>query len=298
MKKNALRFWLAAARLRTLPLAAASILCGGYVARVQDGLHPFILLLCLATALALQIFSNLANDYGDAQNGADHSGRQGPSRMVASGRLSAAAMQRVLIGTAILCCLLGILLLSVALNTATAGGWLFWLAAGTACITAAYRYTAGSRPYGYAGWGDAAVCLFFGWVGVLGSAYLQTGNFEAAALLPATALGLWCSMVLNLNNMRDIRSDLAAGKLTIAARLGLPLAKHYHHFLALTAALLWSIWLLVLPDTPIWLLLVLCLLTGSHLATVGRVTGYAFDPLLPCWSLTVLLWTILLWLSV
>ena len=296
MKTSDLRYWLAASRLRTLPLAAASILCGGYLALVQGNFRPGILLLCLATALALQIFSNLANDYGDAQNGADHNGRQGPARMVASGRLSAAAMRRALLIMALICCLLGILLLSTALSV-SAIGWLFWLAVGAACILAAYRYTAGSQPYGYAGWGDAAVCLFFGWVGVLGSAYLQTGEFEAAALLPATALGLWCSMVLNLNNMRDIRSDLAAGKLTVAARLGLSLATHYHHFLALLAAALWTIWLIILPDNPVWPHFVLWLLTGFHLFQVRQVNGYAFDPLLPRWSLSVLLWSILLCFS-
>ena len=296
MNTPALRYWLAASRLRTLPLAAASILCGGYLALVQGNFRPGILLLCLATAVALQIFSNLANDYGDAQNGADHNGRQGPARMVASGRLSAAAMRRALLIMALLCCLLGILLLSTALSF-SAIGWLFWLAVGAACILAAYRYTAGSQPYGYAGWGDAAVCLFFGWVGVLGSAYLQTGDFEASALLPATALGLWCSMVLNLNNMRDIRSDLAAGKLTVAARLGLPLAIHYHHVLALSAAALWTIWLIILPATPLWPHFVLWLLTGFHLFQVRQVNGYAFDPLLPRWSLSILLWSVLLCFS-
>ena len=296
MNTSALRYWLAASRLRTLPLAAASILCGGYLALVQGNFRPGILLLCLATAVALQIFSNLANDYGDAQNGADHNGRQGPARMVASGRLSAAAMRRALLIMALICCLLGILLLSTALSV-SAIGWLFWLAVGAACILAAYRYTAGSQPYGYAGWGDAAVCLFFGWVGVLGSAYLQTGDFEASALLPATALGLWCSMVLNLNNMRDIRSDLAAGKLTVAARLGLPLAIHYHHVLALSAAALWTIWLIILPATPLWPHFVLWLLTGFHLFQVRQVNGYAFDPLLPRWSLSILLWSVLLCFS-
>ena len=216
--------------------------------------------------------------------------------MVASGRLSAAAMRRALFIMALICCLLGILLLSTALSV-SAIGWLFWLAVGAACILAAYRYTAGSQPYGYAGWGDAAVCLFFGWVGVLGSAYLQTGDFEASALLPATALGLWCSMVLNLNNMRDIRSDLAAGKLTVAARLGLPLATHYHHVLALSAAALWTLWLIILPDNPVWPHFVLWLLTGFHLFQVRQVNGYAFDPLLPRWSLSVLLWSILLCFS-
>lgn len=292
-----IRYWLAAARLRTLPLATATVLCGGLLAALEHAFRADIFLLCLSTALGLQIFSNLANDYGDAQNGADLGRRQGPPRMVAGGYLSRAAMQRGMLATALFCCVSGGLLLYRALPVITHTGLPLWLALGTACLTAAYRYTAGSKPYGYLGGGDAAVWLFFGLVGVLGTAYLQTGHLPAHGWLAASALGLWCTMVLNLNNMRDIDNDRAAGKYTIAARLGLRRAKGYHALLAVTAALQWGSWLhLTLPDSQAVFLPILLLLTAVHLWQLSRRQGAMLDRLLPQWSLTTLLWVALLWL--
>ena len=292
-----IRYWLAAARLRTLPLATATVLCGGLLAALEHAFRADIFLLCLSTALGLQIFSNLANDYGDAQNGADLGRRQGPPRMVAGGYLSRAAMRRGMLLMVLFCCVSGSLLLYRALPLFTHTGLLLWLALGTACLTAAYRYTAGNKPYGYLGGGDAAVWLFFGWVGVLGTAYLQTGYLPAYGWLAASALGLWCAMVLNLNNMRDIDSDRAAGKYTIAARLGLRRAKSYHALLAVTAALQWSIWLhLALPGRQAVFLPVLLLVTAAHLRQLSRRQGPMLDRLLPQWSLATLLWTASLWL--
>ncbi len=298
------RYWLQAARLRTLPLAAASILCGGVIAKSGGSFSCLTLTLSLVTALALQIFSNFANDYGDACHGADSPLRKGPERMVASGRISLRKMRLALAVSALLCCLLGILLLAAtlpAIHTARPHAWLLWLLLGAAAIGAAFTYTAGIRPYGYRGWGDIAVLLFFGWLGVLGSAYLHSGSLHIATLLPATALGLWCGMVLNLNNMRDIDSDLAAGKRTIAARLGLHRAKHYHTALLLGAALLWWLWLPQAFDdnTQGRLKILLAVLSIIHLYFLGKAQSCsALDRLLPQWSLSILAWVAALWLAV
>ncbi len=182
-------------------MAAASTLCGGLVAKSADALDGTVLALCTATALALQVFSDFANDYGDTRHGADSPLRQGPVRMVASGRISQSRMRAGLVLAALFCCALGIALLAAALPAVAAtepAVWLLWLLLGAAAIAAAFGYTAGRKPYGYHGWGDFSVLLFFGWLGVLGSAWLQSGQLHPSALLPATALGLWCSMVLNL----------------------------------------------------------------------------------------------------
>ena len=112
---NSVRHWINAARLRTLPLAAASTLCGGLVAKSTDALNGTVLALCTATALALQVFSNFANDYGDTRHGADSPLRQGPVRMVASGRISQSRMRAGLVLAALFCCALGIALLAAAL---------------------------------------------------------------------------------------------------------------------------------------------------------------------------------------
>lgn len=298
------RYWLQAARLRTLPLATASILCGGLIAKTADRFDGLILALSLATAVALQIFSNFANDYGDARHGADSAQRQGPERMVAAGRISQSGMQRALAASALACCLLGIALLAVALpdiHAAHPRAWLLWLLLGAAAIAAAFSYTAGFKPYGYYGFGDISVLLFFGWLGVLGSAYLQTGQFHAAALLPATALGLWCCMVLNLNNMRDIDSDSAAGKRTIAARLGLRRAKYYHILLLAASVCMWWLWLPHAFAAPAQgrLKALLLLLAFIHLYFLKKAQSCpALDKLLPQWSLSVLAWVLVLWQAI
>lgn len=298
------RYWLQAARLRTLPLATASILCGGLVAKAADSFDGVVLALCIATALALQIFSNFANDYGDARHGADSSLRQGPERMVAAGYISLRGMQLALKISAFGCCLLGIALLAVALpdiHAAHPRAWLLWLGLGAAAIAAAFFYTAGFKPYGYYGFGDIAVLLFFGWLGVLGSAWLQSGTFRLSALLPATALGLWCCMVLNLNNMRDIDSDLAAGKRTIAARLGLRRAKRYHAALLIAAAVMWWVWLPLVFDATAQgrLKAFLLALVFIHLNFLKKAQScLTLDQLLPQWSLSILAWVLFLWWTI
>ncbi|MCP1661042.1 1,4-dihydroxy-2-naphthoate octaprenyltransferase [Neisseria perflava] len=296
--------WLQAARLRTLPLALAATLCGCLLAVLHHHADFKISLLTVATTLALQIFSNFANDYGDAQNGADSALRQGPARMSASGKISRRAMQTALAISAIICCLLGIALLSTALPRLPDNGgasWLLWLLLGGMSLLAAYRYTAGRKPYGYIGLGDVSVFLFFGWLAVLGSEYLHTGRLNALSFLPASGMGLWCVMVLNLNNMRDISSDLAAGKYTVAARLGLRRAKIYHTALALAAALCWLAWLPhefhggLQTALPFFILAA----TRIHLVFLKNTPSSSkLDRLLPQWSLSVLLWVALLWLAV
>ncbi len=296
------RNWLAAARLRTLPLAAASVLCGILTAALQHRGNLTVSALCLLTALSLQILSNLSNDYGDACNGADTLARKGPARMVSSGRISPAAMARGVKLMAAVSCLLGITLLCAALPAISAAepqSWLLWLLLGAASVAAAFAYTAGKKPYGYIGLGDLAVLVFFGWLGVLGTEYLHTGRLNAASWLPATALGLWCAMVLNINNMRDIASDRLAGKTTVAVRLGLPRAKIYHTVLLLAATAAWALWLPLHFGGGLFLLCAALLAASAiHLYLLKKAqSSVELDKLLPQWSITVLLWILLLWLS-
>lgn len=294
------RNWLAAARLRTLPLAAASVLCGTLAAALQHRSNTAVTALCLLTALLLQTLSNFANDYGDACNGADTPARQGPQRMVGSGRISGTAMARGMMLTAAACCLAGTALLAAALPSLGAAelqNWLLWLLLGAAAIAAAVAYTAGKKPYGYIGLGDLSVFVFFGWVGVLGTEYLHTGRLNTASWLPATALGLWCAMVLNINNMRDIETDRQAGKITVAVRLGLVRAKRYHAALLFGAILLWWLWLPHYFAHRFFLNTALLSVSGIHLFFIKKAqSSRALDRLLPQWSITVLLWILLLWL--
>jgi 1,4-dihydroxy-2-naphthoate polyprenyltransferase len=237
-KNSTWKAWLLAARPRTLPLALASIILGSFLA-AADGRHRLsITLLAILTAACLQILSNLANDYGDFKHGADQAGRVGPQRAVQSGLITPAAMRGAMGLFALLSAVSGLGLLWVALGVEGFVIALIFLLLGAAAIGAAVTYTAGSRPYGYAGFGDLAVLIFFGWVGTLGSYYLQMASLDWTLFLPATSCGLLSVAVLNVNNIRDLESDRRAGKLSIPVRLGLERARMYHWGLLATAVLI------------------------------------------------------------
>lgn len=227
--------WLESLRLRTLPLAFASIVMGSALASLQGVFHPLIALLALLTAGLLQILSNLANDYGDAEKGSDTPDRVGPLRGMQKGLITAAQMKRAIILTVILTVISGIALIAVACQKPS--DILGFLTLGLLSIGAAITYTVGTRPYGYMGLGDISVLVFFGWISVAGTFYLQAGYFDWIVMLPATATGLLATAVLNINNLRDIDTDSANGKNTLAVRLGPKNARRYHQII-LTAALL------------------------------------------------------------
>lgn len=227
--------WITAMRLRTLPLAAAGILAG------SAGLKPqifssWIFVLALLTALALQIFSNLANDYGDFQNGADGKDRVGPARMVQSGKITAEQMKRGLYVSGAISFALGVLLLNeVFVMKKNWLGFGIYLGIGIGAIWAAFKYTAGKNPYGYKGLGDLFVFLFFGVVSVLSMSYFLSGKISHVAILNTAVVGMLSMAVLHLNNLRDHVSDAKAGKRTIVVKFGFEKGKQLH-FVWLSAA--------------------------------------------------------------
>jgi 1,4-dihydroxy-2-naphthoate octaprenyltransferase len=223
-----MKFWIEAARPRTLPLALSCILMGCFLAASTGQFSWPVALLSVLTTTLLQILSNFANDYGDAVNGKDTELREGPIRAVHSGSIPASVMLRAIIVFSALSLVSGISLLTIALRGAPANTFWVFLGIGIACIIAAITYTAGKRPYGYVGLGDLSVLIFFGWVGVLGSSYLHTHVWNWDLLLPATSCGLFAVAVLNINNIRDIESDRATGKNSIPVRLGREKAVRYH----------------------------------------------------------------------
>lgn len=235
--------WLHAARPRTLPLALSSSLMGSFAA-LNDG--PFkwnVFGLALLTTLFLQILSNLANDYGDSVNGADNHERIGPARAVQSGAISAGTMKTAVTVTSLMAFVSGILLIGAGVGYNNWVPWLAFTGIGIVAILAAIFYTAGSNPYGYKGFGDLFVFLFFGIVAVCGTYYLHTGIIRPAVLLPASVIGLMSTAVLNLNNMRDIEGDARTGKRTLVVMMGAPKARIYHLLMvtgAMTSMLIWS----------------------------------------------------------
>jgi 1,4-dihydroxy-2-naphthoate polyprenyltransferase len=225
--------WLMAMRPRTLPLALASIGMGILLALADGVFEGRVAMLCVSTAVFLQILSNLANDYGDYIHGADKTGRQGPLRAVQSGLISPQAMKAAIVIFALLSMLSGLTLIWLALGPEALIWLLVFAVVGALAIGAAIAYTAGGIAFGYAGLGDLAVFIFFGWVAVLGTYFLQAQRLDWPLLLPATSAGLLAVAALNVNNIRDIESDAKAGKRSIPVRLGRQRANIYHWILLL-----------------------------------------------------------------
>ncbi len=234
---NKVSTWVQAFRLRTLPLAVSSTLVGSFLAIPAGRFKWQVFVLSVLTTVFLQILSNLANDYGDSKNGVDNEDRVGPKRMVQSGRVSLPGMKRMVLIFVALSLISGILLIYYGLARLPFLYPLLFLVLGLLAIGAAIKYTVGKNPYGYSGLGDVFVFIFFGVVGVCGTYYLHTNEFNFWVLLPASAIGFLSSGVLNLNNMRDIENDAKSGKKTLVVRMGFNAARWYHLSLILLALL-------------------------------------------------------------
>jgi 1,4-dihydroxy-2-naphthoate polyprenyltransferase len=285
--------WLSAIRLRTLPLALSSIGMGGFLAADVGLFNWPTFLLCCLTTIFLQILSNLANDYGDSVNGADHAGRKGPQRAVQSGAISLAAMRLAVIVLSLLSLAAGVSLLWVSLQW-NWNEFLFFLGLGLFSIIAAIAYTVGKKPYGYIGLGDISVLIFFGWVGVLGSNYLMTHQFDWINLLPATTCGLFSVGVLNINNIRDIESDKAAGKFSVPVRIGKEKAAYYHTIL-LVGALVSALLFVLLRYQGLWqfIFLLVLPLVIAIIRAVHNQPSETLDPWLKRMALTTLAFVLL-----
>lgn len=218
--------WLSAMRLRTLPLAMASTITGSFLALHQGCFSWTLFVLTAVTTILLQINSNLANDYGDFQKGTDNDERVGPMRALQSGVLKSTEVRNGIWLFSALSLLSGALLLYMAPIDWIEKGVLFVF--GLLAIYASIKYTAGSNPYGYRGLGDLSVVLFFGFLGVIGAYFIQTAKFDVSIILPALSIGCFSAGVLNVNNTRDILSDKATGKMTLAVKLGERGARIYH----------------------------------------------------------------------
>ena len=211
-KRVTWRDWLSGARLRTLPLAIAPVAAGAGIANMLHGFSATLTLLALAVALLLQIGVNYANDYSDGIRGTDEY-RVGPARLTGSGRVDP---KRVLVTALVF---FGLAAVAGLAAVVLSGRWWF-LAVGVVSIIAAWFYTGGKRPYGYAGLGELVVFVFFGLVATAGTVYLQTDVMNQEMWIAGAGVGFFAVAVLVVNNLRDIPTDRAAGKRTLAVRIG------------------------------------------------------------------------------
>ena len=236
-----LRLWIAGARLRTLPLAVAPVAIGVGSAAAVQAFNLGLSLLALSVALFLQIGVNYANDYSDGIRGTDDF-RVGPLRLTGSKAVPAKQVKYAAFASFALAGLAGLAIVAI-----TQAWWL--LAVGALAIIAAWFYTGGKRPYGYAGLGELVVFVFFGPVASVGTAFIQIGRFDGNSLLGGIAAGSWAAAVLMINNIRDIKQDSLSGKRTLAVKLGLRWAKVVYCILVLIPFPILVPFLLLYPAT-------------------------------------------------
>lgn len=234
-----IKAWLNAARLRTLPLSVSGIIIGSGLAAVLDKWDGLIFSLAMFTTIGFQVISNFANDLGDSQKGTDNANRVGPARTIQSGLLSQTEMKRGIFITALISMLSAISLIYISADNLSSQALFFYLVLAGLCVLAAITYTVGKNAYGYRGFGDVMVFVFFGLVSVLGVFQLYGFSFEWLVLFPAITIGLWSTAVLNLNNLRDIENDRLSNKNTFIVKLGFRKGKFYHAFLIVGGALPW-----------------------------------------------------------
>ncbi|CAN5567728.1 1,4-dihydroxy-2-naphthoate polyprenyltransferase [soil metagenome] len=272
--------WIEGARPRTLPAAFAPVAAGSGAAAFIGSFRLGAALLALLVALALQVGVNYANDYSDGIRGTD-SDRVGPLRLVGSGVAAPAAVRRAAVAALLVAAAAGAIL------SALTSWWL--LLVGGAALIAAWAYTGTARPYGYRGLGELFVFVFFGLVAVCGTTYLQAGRITGISVLAGVGVGALACAILVANNLRDTSTDRAAGKRTLAVRLGDTRTRWLYVSLHLLA-------LLVLAAVATQTVLVLLALLAAPLqirscqAVLARVRGAALIPVLRDTGLAELLW--------
>ena len=230
-----LKAFIKAARLRTLPLSISGIIIGSFLASAEGKFDWSICILAILTTIGFQVLSNYANDYGDGVKGTDNSDRVGPKRALQSGAISPKLMLKAIKITSFITLIIALLLIYLAFGTSHLNYFLMFLLFGIASIIAAIKYTMGDKAYGYSGYGDVFVFIFFGLLSVIGSYFLYTKHLDYTILLPAASIGMLSVGVLNLNNMRDRISDEKANKRTLVVKIGEEFAKYYHYYLLATA---------------------------------------------------------------
>jgi 1,4-dihydroxy-2-naphthoate polyprenyltransferase len=310
-----MKHWIEAARVRTLPLSVSGIIVGSFYALsspTNNILTPTRVLswkifgMLLLTTIGLQVLSNFANDYGDGVKGTDNEDRIGPKRAIQSGVISPKAMKRAIYITAFITFLFTITLIYYAFQFKYFFYSVAFLILGIIAIASAIRYTVGTSAYGYKGFGDLFVFIFFGLVSTFGSYFMFTKELNWLLLLPSVAIGFLSVGVLNLNNMRDEASDAKAGKNTIVVKKGAEWAKKYHFFLVISSMVLVLVFMLIFDyyfdaahpgklNIDLYFFLIAYIPLTKHLMRVYRNENpKALDPELKKLALSTFLLSVLL----
>ena len=268
-------------RLRTLPLSLAGITLGVFLAARGHQLSWLTVTLLLLTTACLQILSNLSNELGDTLHGTDRSDRQGIHYSIQDGEMTVPEMKRLIVFFACLSAAVGSAMVMSAFGTIREPLAAAFLLLGAAAIWAAMHYTLGENPYGYRGLGDVFVFIFFGLATVCGGYYLSCLEWDWLILLPAASIGCLSVGVLNVNNIRDMKSD-AETRTTVAIKLGLRRARIYQTLLIAAGWVLMTVYAVLTAES--WLNFLYVCTLGSfcmHLKGVWTREDRALDPMLP-----------------
>lgn len=275
-------YYIKSMRLRTLPLSLAGVCLGIMLAAADYYVNWKVALLIMLTTICLQVLSNVSNELGDTLSGVDGEDRNGPQYSLSEGGLTIPEMKRFIAVMAVACALSGLLMLQASFGTLFAIEPLCLIALGAAAIGGAIKYTLGKNPYGYRGLGDISVFIFFGLVSVMGAYFVAAHTLLSwIIVLPAVAVGCFSVAVLNVNNIRDMKTD-AGIRVTTPLRVGLKRARIYQTVLITVGWLcLVAFNLMRFPDIWHWLFVITLPLFIKHLVGVWTRTDRELDPMLP-----------------
>ena len=268
-------------RLRTLPLSMAGIVLGIMLACAGHSVPWYVIVLTILTTVSLQILSNMSNELGDWLSGVDGQGREGPKYGIEGGDLTEDEMRSCIRIMVLICCVSGLAMIRASFKTILCIQSECLVVLGAAAIWAAMHYTLGNKPYGYRGLGDVFVFIFFGLVPVTGGYFVCAQAIEPTTLIPGAAIGLFSVGVLNVNNMRDMKSD-AANRVTVPLKLGEHRAKIYHTILITGGWVLMLLYTVLFTGgwTP-YLYIITLPLYVKHISGVWKRSGRELDPMLP-----------------
>tara|TARA_R110002049_G_scaffold227369_1_gene399566 strand:- start:7421 stop:8323 length:903 start_codon:yes stop_codon:yes gene_type:complete len=291
-----LSIWISAMRLRTLPLSLSGIILASFFAAYNGFFQWKIGILAVLTTLSFQILSNLANDYGDGIKGTDNDDRVGPERAIQSGEITHEDMFNAIKINVLISIVLAFFLVFSAFGVHHFFLTLIFYVLGIGSVIAAISYTIGKNAYGYKALGDIFVFIFFGLVSVIGCYVLYAKKIDHVVFLPAIAIGLLSTAVLNLNNMRDIASDKKSKKETLVVKLGINNAKKYHNALIILAILFSGLFGVLYYTSLYNLIFVVAYIPLLiHLKTINNITEpKLFDPELKKIALTTFVLVILM----
>lgn len=288
-----IRYFVAAMRLRTLPLSLAGVSLGLMLAAADYRVNWAVIIFTLLTTACLQILSNVSNELGDFLKGTDRTDRQGPAYSLSGGYLRKEDFKVMIIIYIILCAIFGLAMIWCSFGTFFSVESLLLMVLGVSAIIAAMRYTLGRNPYGYRGMGDLYVFMFFGLVSVLGSYFIASHEMFWRMLLPASAIGAFSVAVLNVNNIRDMATD-ANTRVTVPLKIGEKWAKVYQTVLVLAGWCCMAAYsLLRVQDVWHYLFVLTLPLFVVHLAGVWKRTGKALDPMLPLLVMSTFIFAVL-----